>query len=139
MSISSLAKPKLVLDAAYHFGQAISLINNRIADPKHDICRWLFSPRRGTHYLPLVTLKTPVRLGPQYAKLPSCILSFTLSFLLRNQASILIFSSTLNKDIILLLCLITRLKSLYIIVLSLVTVIITAFYILPSSITFIII
>jgi hypothetical protein len=62
-----------------------------------------------------VTLKTPVRLGPQYAKLPSCILSFTPSFLLRNQASILIFSSTLNKDTILLLRSITRPRSSYVI------------------------
>jgi hypothetical protein len=59
--------------------------------------------------------KTPIRLGPQYAKLPSYILSFTPSFLLRNQASILIFSSTLNKDIILLLRLITRPRSSYVI------------------------
>jgi hypothetical protein len=79
---------------------------------------------------------TPVRLGPQYAKLPSCILSFTPSFLLRNQALILIFSSSLNKDIILLLRLKTRLRSLYIIVLSLVIIIVTVFYILLSSITF---
>jgi hypothetical protein len=60
--------------------------------------------------------KTPVRLGPQYAKLPSCILSFTPSFLLRNQASILIFSRTLNKDTISLLRSITRPRSSYVIV-----------------------
>jgi hypothetical protein len=60
--------------------------------------------------------KTPVRLGPQYAKLPSCILSFTPSFLLRNQASILIFSSYSNKDTILLLRSITRPRSSYVIV-----------------------
>jgi hypothetical protein len=37
MSISNPASPKMVLDAAYHFGQAVSLVNNRLANPKHEV------------------------------------------------------------------------------------------------------
>jgi hypothetical protein len=37
MPLSNLANPKLVLDATYHCGQAISLVNKRIANANHEV------------------------------------------------------------------------------------------------------